>query len=268
MRTTVGLAVAAALAACGESPSRAATPLPPRELLLVSDDSTVWLRTGADGARVQRSPIVLAVVEGRLVELVATEATRDHEGASFTWGRLWMRDLVRGDSVLAFEASAVRDEAAAWARAHPDDPALDPEDADALGTPPIATSASVALLDVAGALAGVEVHVDRWRGDSLLTHDTHWVTVDLARRAPVPLARLVGDSAARALRDGARRALAAAVDAAARADGAAAGRAAAVLRTLAIEDDGFAIDAVADAPAVRFLAHAADADDTHQFVLP
>ncbi len=218
--------------------------------------------------QVQRAPIVLTVLDGRLVELWASEAVREHEGASFTWGRLWSRDLVRGDSALVHEEPIVRGEAAAYARTHRDDPVLDEGEAEDLGTPPVAASATLTLLDVAGPLAGLEVHVDRWRGDSLVEHDTRWLTVDLARRAVVPLRALVGDSVAGAVRADARRALATAADDAARAGLPVAGRAASVLRALAVDDDGFAIDAVADAPAVRFLAHVPHPDDTHLFVLP
>jgi hypothetical protein len=263
-----------ACAACGDArpgagdDARATATLPAAEFLLVSDDSTVWVRTGASGARVQRSPLVLAALDGRLVELFAAEAVRDHEGASFTWGRLWVRDLVRNDSALVFEEPTVRDEAAAYARTHRGDPVLEEDEAEGAGTPPYAVNASVTLLDVAGPLAGIEVHVDRWRDDSLVAHDTRWLTVDLARRARVPLATLVGDAAAVRVRADARAALARAASDAARAPVATAADAAAVLRALAVDDEGWVLDVARAAPAVRFLAHASHDDDAHRFTLP
>ena len=227
------------------------------------------MRTGAHGVAVQRAPIVVAVVGGRLVELYAGDGTRDHEGAAFTWGRLWARDLVRGDSVLLHEAGEVRDEAAAWARAHPDDPALDEDEAGEAGAPPYEAQATVTLLEVTGPYAGLEVHVDRWRDDSLVVHDTRRLTLDLAtRRAPVALSALVGSARADRLRRDARAALAEARRRAAAAPVASAARAAAVLGALAIDDEGWTLARDGATPAVRFLAHAPRADDAHWYELP
>jgi hypothetical protein len=259
----------ATLAGCGDARARpAASALPAAEFLLVSDDSTVWVRTGADGARVQRSPLVIADVGGRLVELFATDATREHEGATFSWGRLWSRDVVRGDSALVYEEPVLRAEAVAYARTHPDDPAIDPEEVEGGEGAPYAASATVTLLDVTGPLAGIEVHVDRWRDDSLVQHDSRWLTLSLDARAPVTLAALVGDDEAARQHAEARATLARAARDAAQLTAPGAERASAVLRALAIDDDGFVLVARDDSAAIRFLAHAPDADDAHRWVLP
>lgn len=260
------LAVCSAVACTPSSPARPAHAV--SEFLLISDDSTAWVRDDADSTRVQRAPMLLATLDGRVVEIYVAEEPLDFDEATFLVSRVYTRDLASGDSTLVFADSTVLRTAMAWVRNHPDATRLDDDDEPPDDVP--SCDASITPLDVIGTTLGLEVHLDRMTGE-LGTHDTYRATVDLTSGRRLALrdivsadrARISLDGAAAALRDAAR---------AAGAQGGDLGRAAgAALSGLTIDPLSFVLAQSADSLAAQFLAHTEqvidESRDSHRFAV-
>ncbi len=253
-------------AACTPSPRQSARP--EAEFLVVSDDSTAWVRTAADTVVVRRAPMLLATLDDRLIEIYVADEPVDFEAATFLVSRVFRRDLATGDSTLVFADSSVLRDLQAWVQAHPGE---EPLDADEPASPAArALEASITPLDVVGPTLGLEIHVDRTVGD-LGTHDTYRATVDLRTGRRLTLAGVTTAAGELATLQRARQELGAAVTLAGRRDGPVGKAASRALAALIFDSLSFTLTREGDSLAARFLVHDEqvidEARDTHRFAL-
>ena len=257
-----------ALVAMACTPAARTGARPDAEFLVVSDDSTAWVRSTPDTVIVRRAPMLLATLDGRLVEIYVAEEPVDFEGATFTVHRVYRRDLVRGDSTLVFADSTVLRDLLAYVRAQPAAERLQGDEEPPSGTR--ALDASITPMEVVGSTLGLEVHVDRTIGE-LGTHDTYRATVDLRSGRRLTLSAVVTPvSASRALQQAASN-LSGAVTLAGRRAGSVGKAASLALATLALDSLSFTLVRSGDSLAVQFMAHDEqvidEARDTHRFEL-
>jgi hypothetical protein len=256
------------LLACSGPPRVNASTPADAEFLLVSDDSTIWVRASPETTVVRRAPVSLLLVENRLVELFVVEDAIDFPDASFLVEQLFRRDLLTGDSALVFADSAVIREAVAYMKAHPDAERLDPDDAPSEAARSV--ESSVVPMDAVAGMLGVEVHQDRMVGE-YGTHNTFRVMVDLRTGRRLALGDILPAPAARAVQAAARTQLDSAIRLAATRGGAFGGQASRALASLQFDSLSFSLARSGDALAVQFLAHDEqvidEARDTHRFAL-
>lgn len=261
-----GLCASALFAAC--APAARSTARPDAEFLLVTDDSTAWVRTAADTVVVQRAPLLLTMLGGRLVELFVAEEPFDFEDATFLVSRVYRRDLVTGDSTLVFADSTVLREAMRYIRAHPDAERLEAEEPAAPGAS--ALESGITPTGVIGTMLGVEVHVDRTVGE-LATHDTYAATLDLESGRRQALSDVIAPADAAAAMTLAHQSFGASVVLAGRRAGPVGKAASRALSALILDSLSFTLTRTGDSLAARFLAHDEqvidEARDTHRFSL-
>jgi hypothetical protein len=254
------------LMTCAPAPRASARPA--AEFLVVSDDSTAWVRTSADTVVVRRAPLLVAMLDGRLIEIYVAEEPIDFADATFLVTRLFRRDLVSGDSTLVFADSTVLREARAFVSAHPTAERL--EDDEPASPAARALEASITPMNVVGHTLGLEVHVDRTIGD-LGTHDTYRATVDLRSGTRLSVADVTADGMAPATMQRARRDLEAAVLFAGRRSGSVEQAASRALSALRFDSLSFTLLRSGDSLAAQFLVHDEqvidEARDTHRFAL-
>jgi hypothetical protein len=262
-RVACALALLAAAAACGGDRARAERAVTGLEFLLAAGDSTYWVSTSTDGARLRAAPLLLARWDGRLYEIYAADDDRSFYDAVFTSQRVYRRDLLAGDSLAVFDDPRVRTLADRYAVANPYERPLEPEEEAAEEPATVATS-EVALLDVFGPYLTVEHRADvESRGDAH-EHQLRRAVVDLRTGARASLAELFGDRAAAALAEAGRRRLTSAIDSvralAAGEERVTAEPALRALRTLRFDPASFGLAALDGAPAVTFVALGRDAE--------
>jgi hypothetical protein len=151
-------AIAIALAACSGSHDRTSPP-PRAEFLLSSADSTFWVATTSGATRVRGAPLVLARYDGRFFEIYGADDDRSYDDALLVGERLYRRDLITGDSTLVFSDTTVPRIADAYARSHPDERPLGPDD-DGQANPSTSATAEVDILELNGPFLSYEYHVD------------------------------------------------------------------------------------------------------------
>ena len=263
--TVVALATAAVgFGGCSRDGGRAlarggaAAPPPTAEFLLAGVDSAYWIRTGADagprGVEIRRAPLALARVDGRWQELYVTEEDHSFYDAVFTAQALWRRDLVRDDSVALFGDVTVPRLATAYARRHPDEVLLGPDEPEA-DDPRVTASTELVLLDVVGSYASVERYTDLHLGRGREQHEMRRSVVDLRSGEPRTLSHLTAD-AAEAARVGAagRSAFIAVRDSVRAAASRSDRRAAAALQDFAFDAGSFTLAQVGARAGVTFYA--------------
>jgi len=103
--------------------------------------------------------MLLARVDGRFREIYVADDDRSYYDAVLVGQRLWSRDLVRGDSVELFADSVVPRFAASYAKAHPDDVPLEPDD-QAAEHPRASVTADLEVLGVHGPYVSFEYRTD------------------------------------------------------------------------------------------------------------
>jgi hypothetical protein len=257
---------ALALSACAPAPRSSARP--EAEFLLVSDDSTAWVRTSADTVVVQRAPLLLTTLEQRLVEVYVAEDAMNFDDGSFLVSRVFRRDLASGDSALVFADSTVLREAIRYLRAHPGAERIDEDDEAASSGRAI--ESSVTPLSIVGPLLSVEVHVDRTVGEHG-THDTYRATVDLASGRRLALSEVTPAPAAPATLASAHQRFAAAVTLAGRREGPIGKAASRALAALTVDSLSFSLTREGDSLAAVFLVHDEqvidEARDSHRYAL-
>ena len=254
------------LLAC--TPTARSSARPDAEFLVVSDDSTAWVRTSADSVVVKRAPMLLATLDGRLVEIYVAEDPIAFAEAAFLVTRVFRRDLVSGDSTQLFADSTVLREAMAFVRANPGAERLDDEEPTAPGARSL--EASITPMEVVGSTLGLEVHVDRTVGE-LGTHDTYRATVEMRTGRRLRLADLIPATSASATVQQARQNLTAAVVLAGGRAGPLGKAASRALAVLTFDSLSFTLTRSGDSLAAQFLAHDEqiidEARDTHRFAL-
>lgn len=238
------------LAAC-DGGSR--TGVPATEFVVAAGDSSFWVRTAEGKVElVRRAPLVLARVDGRFYELFVTDADRSFADAVFVGQRLWRRDLVTNDSMVLFEDSVVPRRARAWARRHPDDVPLAPDE-DENEHPAASITADVEVVDVLGGYVTYESYADLHDEDGSERHEVRRGVVDLRTGRPVTLANLVGDTARVRLVVAGRTALGAVFDSVRARRDPRARRAARALHGFAFDEESFALTALGREPGIAFL---------------
>ena len=202
-------ALSLAVFACGEK--RAANAPPPAEFIVAAGDSTYWVRSDGEGVKLRGSPMVLARLDGRFLELYVVDDDQSYENALFVGQRLYQRDLVSGDSTEIFRDTLVTSLAERYARKHPDARRLDPEENPG-EEPDISATADVSVLGVHGPFLSMEYHVDTSGAGDDSWHMTRHLVVDLRTGNPASLADVLGPGEANTILVRARKLYAQTVD--------------------------------------------------------
>ena len=185
------------LAVAGCRTERAAPPH--AELLVAAGDSTYWISTGPQGLRSRGSPIQLARFGGRFYEVYVVDDDRSYTDAEVVAQQVWRRDLITNDSALVFRDTTILGLERWYARAHPDDRRLDPDES--LGDMPhVSATSRFDLLDQFGPFMSYD-----YTADLIVTAGDEWHfarrgVLDLRDGGDASLATLFGDSVARSLR--------------------------------------------------------------------
>lgn len=142
----VGLSPLAALWTACAPP----TPTPPRaELIIATPDSAFWVHSGVEGVRVRGVPMALAYYGGRYHEVYVGDVDRSFSDAVLTGERLYVRDLLTGDSTMVYDDTALTDIALDHARSAPLARPLAPDD-ETPEDPSITATGETDILDVRG----------------------------------------------------------------------------------------------------------------------
>ena len=248
----VAIAASSAIGAC----SRAADKLPPpaAEFLLSGPDSTFWISTTAAQISLRGAPLTVARVDNRFYELYTADEDGSYPEALLVGQRLYRRDLLTGDSTVVFTDSTVSHIAAIYARNHPDERPLSPdEETDA--DPSTSATAQLDILDVFGPFLSYEYHVDIQLPHQRPWHSTRHGVVDLRTGKPSTLADVVGAEKSVRIADSARHRFDTLRDSALRARNTLSEsdqKALGALERHRFDAGGFAIEAIDAKPAVTF----------------
>ena len=186
------LTAALAAVACGSD-----GPVPPEtEFLVLAGDSTFWVWHEDERLLVRGSPIQLARVGDRLVEIYVADDDRSFEGALLVGQRIYRRDLVTGDSSVVFDDTTVASLASWYAKQHPRDRRLGPDEEIEV-EPHVDVLGEVVTIDQHGPFLSVEYRVDGTLEGTNELHEVRRTVVDLRDGTPATLAELFGDSAAK-----------------------------------------------------------------------
>jgi len=171
-------------------PDRPASP-PAAEFVLSAGDSTFWVTSTGGSARVRGAPLELARVDGRFYEIYVADDDRSYEDAELVGERIYRRDLVSGDSLLIFEDTIVPHLARLYARLHPDDQRIGPED-DGNDDPLWRANTTIEIADVHGPFLSYTLHADVERDDAPLWHTSRRGVIDLTSGREATLSRIAG----------------------------------------------------------------------------
>jgi hypothetical protein len=169
----------------------AADGAPEAEFIIAAGDSSYWARSGDGVLRVRGSPLVLARLNGRFLELYVVDDDRSFEDALFVGQRLYQRDLITGDSTEIFRDTVVSGLADSYERKNPDARRLAPDE-DPAEEPSMSASAEVSVLGVHGPFLSLEYHVDTAGAGDEAWHMTRHVVVDLRNGKQSSVADVIG----------------------------------------------------------------------------
>jgi hypothetical protein len=251
---TAALSVVLAAAGCSRSTGDAGGRPPRAEFLVSSADSTFWVSTAGGAVNVRGAPLMLASYGGHFYELYTADDDYSYQDALLVGERLYRRDISNDDSLAVLADTTVPRLALAYAKAHPDERPLDPdEDGDA--DPPTSATAELDVLDVAGPYLSFEYRVDVTTPGAHAWHATRRGVLDLRTGKSVRVAELFGDSAGARITAAGRTAFEAMRDSVTRIRASLDGdeaRAADALARRSFDERSFTISAVGRKPAVAF----------------
>lgn len=251
----MGLAALATVmvgAACAGRPPVAEPPT--AEFLVAAGDSTYWIRSGPEGVRVRRAPILLTRVEDRFYEIFIADDVVDYDDAAFARARLYARDVTQADSVLLFADSTVEIEAARWRRAHPTAEPLDAEDDAPSANPSTSVSDDLEILEVHGPYISLTHVLDVDVPDSTRhRHAGRRMVIDVRTGTRPPLSALVGDAEAARVVTDARERFRLLMDSIRTTADQRATTARATLSSFHFDSTGFGLTDLRRAPAVAFM---------------
>lgn len=182
---------------CRDDPAISAHAPPPRaDFIVAAGDSAFWVSTVGNSLRIRGAPLELVRVDGRFHELYVVDHDRSYADAILVGERVYLRDLLRGDSVLVYEDTLVRSLASEYARLHPELRPLGPDD-EANDEPFWRATATLELGAVHGRFASFSLHTDVERGSGPLWHTTRAGVIDLRERRAATLLDLAADGVAR-----------------------------------------------------------------------
>src|SRR5689334_10855966 len=184
---------------------RSSLPPPPRaEFLLSSADSAFWVSTTGGRVSVRGVPLVVTRYAGQWYELFAADDDYSFEDALLLGEQLYRRSLATGDSTSVLTDTIVPRLARLYAKAHPDERPLDPDE-EVRADPSTQATAELDILDVLGPYLSYEYHVDVDFPGNAPWHTTRRGVVDLRSGTGQRVGDLFGDSAGvRIERDGRR----------------------------------------------------------------
>jgi hypothetical protein len=167
---------------------------------VATPDSTFWVHSGPTGIRVRAVPMTLAHYDGRFHEVYVADVDRSFDDAVFTGERVYVRDLITGDSTLVYDDTAVTRLAAHHGLSHPDAVPLDVDD-DPPSDPDVVAADETDVLEVRGPYVLLEHRSDfEHLGGEL--HDTVHTAMDhrsgrvITQSALIHLAAATADSIA------------------------------------------------------------------------
>jgi acyl-CoA hydrolase len=238
------------LVSAGCRPERAAPPH--AELLVAAGDSTYWISTGPRGLHSRGSPIQLARFGGRFYEIYVVDDDRSYTDAEVVAQQVWRRDLITNDSALVFRDTTILGLERWYARAHPDDRRLDPDES--LGDMPhVSATSRFDVLDQFGPFMSYD-----YSADLIVTGGDEWHyarrgVLDLRDGGDASLATLFGDSVARSLRTEGLALFGQALDSVLASDDARAREAADAIGDFGFDSSSFAVVSRGNAPEVEFV---------------
>lgn len=224
---------------------------PDAEFLVAAGDSTFWIRSAAEGVRRRGSSLLVARHEGAFYELYTADDDRSFHDAVFVGQRIYRRDLVTGDSMLVYRDSLVPVLQRRWARAHPDEQVLAPDE-EGSERPAGQATADLVLVDVHERFLSIEHHQDVDLSGAPHLHNTVRRVVDIEAGTVATVRDVAGTSAPEVVRRG-QAFLAAARDSIRAARDPRAERARDAVNDLAFDERSFSITDLAGAPAVAFV---------------
>jgi hypothetical protein len=225
---------------------------PPADFLVAAGDSTFWVHSDSGRTTVRRSSMLLARFDERFHEIYVADDDRSFFDAVMVGQRIFRRDLVSGDSVMLFEDSTIASMARAYARRHPNEVPLAPDE-DASEDPETMATTETELLDAFGALLTIERHVDIDIATSRGVHSTFRRVIDMRTTRPLLLPELVDDTVSRRVFASAEQLLQEARDSVRRARSDVGRRAAEALSGFVFDSTSFAIVDDHGRPSVAFL---------------
>ena len=257
------------LAGCRSSAhSGSSQPPPPAaEFVLAAGDSMFWVRSDSAGVHSRGAPLNLALVGGRFVELYVVDDDHSFHGAELIGQRVYRRDLRTGDSLLVYTDTVVPRLAREYARLHPDDEPLSPDE-DVDEDPAWRATATLDLRAAHGPFVSYTLHTDIERDRAPLWHTSRRGVLDLRFGRPATLGDIVGTDSTDVTR---RRAVAlkSTFDSVRNSRDERSQRASAQLPNYRVDPASFAITTVDGAPAVAFsLPGSGDGDGGHMLPLP
>ena len=255
-----------ALAGCREPDRTDAPPPPSMDFVLSAGDSSFWITSAAGQVRIRGAPLELARVEGRFYEIYVTDDDRSFGDAILVGQRVYRRDLITDDSLLVYQDTLVPRLARLYARLHPDDAPLAPDD-EASDDPLWTATSTLDLDEVAGPFVSYSLHTDVDRDDAPLWHTSRRGVLDLRRGGSASLAAIAGHARAAVER---KRAviLASTLDSVRASRDERGERAAAVLSHYRLDPASFSLTTLDGAPAVSYaLPGQGDGDAGHLLAL-
>lgn len=225
-------------------------PPPAAEFVLAAGDSTYWIISDAKGIRTRAAPLELARFGGRFFELYIVDDEHSYQDAELLGQSVYRRDLRTGDSVLVFTDTLVPHLAKEYARLHPDDRPVGPDEYPE--EDPLWRAAATIDLDAAhGSFLSYTLHTDVERGSAPLWHSSRRGVLDLSSGRAASLASIVGPEASEVerLRD---LALRSAVDSVRTSQDERGVRASALLSSYRMDPASFGVTTVDGGPAIAY----------------
>jgi len=265
-RRTVPLALLLAVGACRQ-PGPSVVPPPAAEFVLAAGDSSFWVTSENGTLRVRGAPLDLARVEGRLYEIYVSDDDRSYGDALLVGQRVYRRDLVTDDSMLVYQDTIVPRIARLYARLHPDDAPLAPQDEES-DDPAWTATSTVDLDEITGPFVSYSLHADVERDDAPLWHTSRRGVLDLRHGGTATLAAVAGSASAEVERERVD-VMRTTLDSVRSSEDDLGERAAAVLSHYRLDPASFSLTTLDGAPAVSFaLPGEGDGDAGHLLSLP
>jgi len=171
---------------------------PEAEFILAAGDSSYWVQSDGSKITIRGSPMVLARLDGRFLELYVVDQDQSFENAQFVGQRLFERDLLRGDSTEIFRDTLTTLLASRYERRHPDERRLG-DDEEPQEEPKTSAATDVSVLGVHEPYLSIEYHVDTTGSTDDSWHTTRHIVIDLRNGQQMTLPQVVGPEEAKAV---------------------------------------------------------------------
>jgi hypothetical protein len=176
---------------CRDAGSGVSVPPPAAEFVLSAGDSAFWVTSGGGDVHVRGAPLELARVNGRFYEIYVADDDRSFEDAELVGQRIYRRDLISGDSLLVYEDTIVPHLAQTYARLHPEDVRIEPQE-EGNDDPLWRATTTIELTDLHGPFLSYTLHADVERNDAPLWHTSRRGVLDLSTGREASLTSVVG----------------------------------------------------------------------------